>query len=311
MPITLTELVREIGQSAVALDEVCSRGAYDHFLHDFDNIPVSYESDGVNIPQTERVQIQGNDLEVTRPNLKKQGGLQAKRMRFGLSSDVDLEGRQLQASTTLPADTLIESSLLRFTFTKAGVINVSGFDRKFGPTFGDADIERSVTIGPHTYRIDAVVYNRTNRRLIFRVQNLLYQEDFEGKKLKISAGDHEAILEFNQANYQAALNTGSIYWPGQQDVCEWIRNVENGNDVQVDILQLQPATEVVEQELETPKNYRSEVVVTFKEGLSENSAHLTLAVEFERQTPPEGIHKIEDKLNHDLANQLEIGESNG
>ena len=40
MPITLTELVREIGQSAVALDEVCSRGAYEHFLNDFDNVPV-------------------------------------------------------------------------------------------------------------------------------------------------------------------------------------------------------------------------------------------------------------------------------
>ena len=228
-----------------------------------------------------------------------------------MSSDVDLEGRAIHSADTLPADALIESPLLQFKFTKGSVSNVSGFDRKFGPTFGNADLQRSVTIEPHTYRVDAVVYNRTNRRLIFRVQNLLYQEDFEGKKLKISDGTNEALLEFNQANYQAALNTGSIYWPGQQEVCEWLRYVENGNEVQVDILQLQPASEVVEQELETPTNYRSEVVVTFKEGLSENSAHLTLAVEFERQTPPEGINKIEDKLNHDLANQLEIGESNG
>ena len=312
MPITLTELVREFAQSAVALDRVCARAGHDLFLEDSDFAPDPQSAGSVSVPQTETVMLNGSMVDVPKTSLRDQHGLQAKAFKLSVSSDVTLEGQRVYYDQSVESPPAVQESVYEavctFTFAKGSRSNgaVVGFDAKVDPHFGQITSSSSLMIGEAEHEIAALFYVNINRRVVMRVHGTMKQSQFAGARLRLrdpSDSSRETTLAFDEGNWGSAEVYGSMYWVTSGQL-NWLDEITAGGEVKVSIMQPVNIAAQIEADLSQQGSYRSEVVVTFREGLVANAAHLTLEVEFERQSPSEGVSLMNDRLNQDLATQL-------
>ena len=310
MAITLTELVREFAQSAVALDNVCSSAGYDLLISDSDTTPDPDSSGEMSVPQTETVLIEGKPVQVPKSVLRDQAGLQAKTMKLSVSSDVNLEGRKIfyedapNAPVTGARETLCDFLVKRGSRDNGNHI---GFDKKNSPLFGGAfHGTSSFTVNGVNHDVKTGMYVKSNERFVFRVAGNMNQDDLAGVQLHLrdpSDPNHDAVLKFDDANWLSGNNMGAIYWPNMSDLL-WLGDIPQTEQFRVTVTAPVSIELEIEEELEPQGEYRSEVVVTFREGLMPNAAHLTLEVEFDRQGPSEGVALVNDRLNHSLSEQL-------
>ena len=310
MSITLTELIREVGQTAVALDRVCSRAGHDLFLEDSDFTPDPNSPGQMAVPQTQSMMLNGSAIDVPKASLRNQSGLQAKTMKLTVSSDVNLEGRQIhipyaqeepEAQPQAPTYETVGS----FTFRRGSRNNgaVAGFDVYGQQHFGGLLSDTSVTVNNVQHVIAAIFYVNGNHRAVMEVSGSASHAHFANARIKItnpSNSTQTTTLNFNDGNW----NNGGVYWVEATSL-SWLINLQPHNaPIDVEILALVDIASEIEDQLEPKGNYRSEVLVTFREGLIANSAHLTLEVEFERQDPSEGVALVNDRMNQDLSEQL-------
>ena len=322
MPISLTELVREFAQAAVATDMVCRESEYASFMDDFDETLHAEDGCIVHRPQRERVQIGSGQVDLTRPNLKPQHGLAAKRLRMAVSSDVALEGVQVQSGTaTAPAatDEAEAPAPQKFRFTKGHQgERHHGFDatgsNPFTDPMGEAGDDAAFTLADVEHRVRAVRHyqNAAAERLIVRFGDAVPLAALAGWRVRIAqVGDEGAdpppphsVLRFSEANVEG-LHNGVVTWP---HVCAWLRGVDDGTEVEVSLLPPTSTTTpqaLADQLQQGLPHMQSRVMVAFKDGLSENAAHLDLEIEFERQPCCEGISKVNDRMNQDLGDALD------
>ena len=310
MAITLTELVREFAQSAVALDNVCSSAGYDLFIGDSDSAPDPDSSGSMSVPQIETVLIEGKPVQVPKATLRNQDGLQAKTMKLSVSSDVNLEGRKIfHEDASPPSAGSVWETVSDFLVKRGSRSNGNhiGFDKMATPNFGGAFNGTSdLTVNGTNHDIKAGYYVKTNERFVFRAAGSMVKSDFAGVQLRLrdpNDPDHDSVLEFDDANWDAGESMGSVYWPNKSDLL-WIGDIPQTEQFRVTVTVPVNIELEIEGELEPQGEYRSEVVVTFREGLMPNAAHLKLEVEFDRQGPSEGVALVNDRLNHSLSEQL-------
>ena len=303
MPITLTELVREFAQAAVAMDDVCAQAAHANFLDDCDHTPDPAGAGFVRVPQTERVKV-GPEQQVDVPTatLHDQAGLQAKALRLSVSSDVDLEGRQIETDAETKRE-LVYETVEEYAFHGGAKGTRYGYETKLNVQYGEVD-DSTVEMNGHTYTIASIFYSLNKNQCVLRVAEMLEREDWEGALLKLESGENTTTLHFDQANWNHADTTGSIHWVEQLQL-KWLVAVSDaGGSVTVTIMRPIKVEQEITDELPDRHTHRSEVLVTFREGLSANSAKLTIAVEFERAECAEGVSLIRDRMNQDLSHKL-------
>ena len=309
MPITLTELVREFAQSAVAMDDVCAKASHANFLEDCDATPDPEASGLLRVPQTERVKISDDQkIDVPTATLHDQAGLQAKRLKLAVSSDVDLEGRQIETAGHA-AETVYDIAD-QFTFNPGSSGVQHGVETKLNQKYGTVD-DSTLEMKGRTYTIAAIFYQGVKAQCVLRVMEIMRPQDWAGALLKLEStvpgtagGEHVTTLHFDQANWDNGETTGAVHWVEQQQLAWMIEVAEAGGTVTVTIMQPVKVKEDIEAGLHPRHNYRSEVLVSFREGLSANHAKLTLEVEFERHECSEGVALMRDRMNQDLSHQL-------
>ena len=312
MSISLTELVREFAQSAVALDRVCARAGHDLFLEDSDFVPDPNSAGHISVPQTETVMLNGSPIDVPTASLRDQHGLQAKTFKLSVASDVQLEGHRVyheveEVEPAGPQQQLYEP-ICTFGFQRGSRSNgsVVGFDVKVQPFFGGLTSDPTVSLNNASHVIAAVFYVNTNHRAVMRVAGNMSQQHFANARLRvrdITNSARDTTLVFNQGNWDNSETYGSMYWANASELA-WLSDVALHGAVEVSILTPASVEEEIESELSEEGTYRSEVLVTFRENLLANSAHLTLEVEFERQDPSEGVALVNDRMNQNTSEQL-------
>ena len=296
MPITLTEVAKELAQTAATVDDYIDEEYRSRVLRDFE------DNDGTFEPIMETITVGDNTLEVPRFSLRDHSRLEAEEIDIKLESDVNLEGRRLVA----PGPQMF--SALKGTNTRGHV----GYYLTGHSPWGSIpeDQKNSVFFRGFECMITRVAFKPQDNRIMFALPvGFAHFDALAGGEMQV--GPHGASedqrLKFKLDDYVNFAMSGSVFdYEVPDGALQWLVDLHNGELFDVAFVDVGLAKELEEEigmELERNKTY-FDIMVSLKAGLDPTAGHISISTKFVRKPAAEGVAQINDRVNRDLADGL-------
>ena len=296
MPITLTEVAKELAQTAVTVDEYIDEEYRMRVLRDFE------DNDGTYEPIMEKVTVGENTIQVPRFSLRQHSRLEAEEIDIKLESDVNLEGRRLVA----PGPQM---------FSAIKGTNQSGYVGYYltgtNPWGGiPEDQQNKVFFRGFECNIMRVVYQPNHNKVLFALPvGFGHFDALAGGEMQIGGhGFAEAQrLKIKLDDYvNFAMSSSLFHYSVPEGALQWLVDLPNGGlfDIAfVDVGLEKELEKEVGMELERNKTY-FDIMVSLKAGLDPTAGHISINTKFVRKPAAEGVAQINDRVNRDLADGL-------
>lgn len=308
MAISLTELVKDFADAAVALDQTTRDTSLESLVGEY--VDWSESDDGETsafTPATVPLQLSdGRTINIPTAALRPHDGLQASKLMLEMSTDAILEGRTL--ALRAPQQFFPKKGT-------AGDVNASnrrvGFMTQGEHLVGGLQTDQLIAAGNQEHNLIGFLFYPASGNVMVRCQAHTNFDLFHGVKLKVwkVGGElHETMeFEFDRCQRPAATVGGFVNWYVQSGDLDWLIELENGREFGLsfeDAGHNRMVEEVLGRQIHRRGGTHFDIMVTFTEGLRENASTLKLSAEFTRQPPPEGIALVNDKLNTEIGDSL-------
>ena len=296
--ITLSELVADFADAAVALQEVSALSSLRSFAGG------DIQAGKVFEPPTHTVRVGRGDVDVPIATLKNHHGMRPSKFTLSLSTDAILEGRSLSFR---PAQ--------NFQPTKGVSAAVDSQNRREGflvdgpYQFGSLPINDKVVLNGVEYEFHAFIYGPNAGFVQLRFESETEVENLVGFDLRVwdLDGTGETLLDLGHATLTGSGSRCYLTWREFGDM-EWFSQIADGEAFGVsftDALHNKKVAEALGR-----RGYREgetcfDIMVTFTDGLGENASQISMTAEFAHHNAPEGVEILIDRLNQDLRAKLE------
>lgn len=302
MPITLTELVKDFSDAAVAMDQVCRASSMVSLIGECDHD----EDNGYHMPSTEKIKLpDGREVEVPTAALKHHSGLQADKLTLSLTTDAILEGRTLSFKAPQEFYPIKGSEGEEGEGNRRVGFYITGSIQLGSLLTDDGLIAREIS-----HDLLGFLYYPTSGTVMLKCQAHTNFDLFAGIELTVCSldGEHRTILELDRAKRSTATVGGFVIWNVQPGDFDWLLDIPDGERFKLSFVD-EGHNREVERVLGIHSHKRDgtyfDVMVTFTDGLGETSSKLTLNAEFSRQPSPEGVALVNDRLNKEIRTKLD------
>ena len=299
MPITLTELVSDFADAAVAMNHVCQVSSLRSLAGDqvCQNERFS--------PPSQPFLLGGQEVDIPIAALKNHNGLQADKLRMSLTTDALLEGR------TLAFDSPQEFQPIKGVSGDDDSANRREGFLLSGPSsyrFGNTSVQDTLTLHGNEYDIQAFIYGPNAEFVQIRFESETEAKSFIGLQLRVwnLDGPESVTLDLGDAE-RTGTTRCYLTWRSFDDM-DWFRDLPEGSAFGlsfIDALHNQKVADALGRRDFRDGDTYFDILVTFTEGLGESASKLTLTAEFAHADAPEGVALLLDRLNRDIRAQLE------
>lgn len=308
MAISLVELVKDFADAAVALDQTTRNSSLAALVEEYID---KAESDDGEVPALTPavVHLQVSDgrvVGIPTAALRNLGSMQPKRFGLDLTTDAILKGR-----------TLAMKAPQEFFPRKGTVGEPNASNRRVGfmiqgnHLVGGLQTEQLIVAGDESHNLIGFLYYPASGSVMIRCQAHTNYDLFHGMQLRAwkidGNADQEVILEFDRCQRPSATVGGYVTWDIYSGELDWLVELDDNAEFGIsftDAAHNRMVEEVLGRRVHSSGGTHYDIMVTFTDGLGENTSQLKLSTEFIREPAPEGVERVNDKLNDEIRENL-------